>query len=276
MEKKAKEPFLAVLLSLILPGAGHVYAGKIKKGFFFFLALVFLKLCFTVYFLNPSIKLSNLLYAFILIATAFWVFVIIDSYLTAKKHNDSQQLTVSLRPSKRILFSAGILIVFIAYFLAGWFITRNILWFYEAHPDEMEPTVYKDDRVFVSLLAYKKSPPERGDIVLYRYPQEPSKIHMHRIIGFPGESVLLKDHLIFINGEQLEEKWAVKVRHYNAGKLARRKMPAVVVPQDSYYVLGDNAARSQDSRFWGCIPKSNLIGKVFKRYYPFNRSGPID
>jgi signal peptidase I len=99
---------------------------------------------------------------------------------------------------------------------------------------------------------------------------------MHRVVGLPGESVELKNHRILINKVQLEDDWAIKIRHYNRGKFAQKGSPSVIVPQDSYYILGDNSARSQDSRFWGCLARSDLIGKVFKRYFPLHRSGTIE
>lgn len=276
MGKKQKEPLAAILLSVILPGAGQAYAGEVKRGVVFFLAFVFLELCAAFYLLSPSVRLNAFSCVIILGLAAFWVFILKDSYLAAKKHNEAHGMKAGLTPKKKLMFSGGLLLVIAVYLLFTRFIVSNYLRFYNAPPDSMEPTIYKGEVLLVNLLSYKRSQPQRGDIVLYRYPKDPSRIYMNRIIGFPGESVLLKDHRIFINGEQLKDNWAVKVRHYNAGRLARRNMPPVAVPQDSYYVLGDNAARSQDSRFWGCVTKSSLIGKVFKRFYPFKRSGPID
>jgi signal peptidase I len=140
----------------------------------------------------------------------------------------------------------------------------------------MEPTIYQGERLLIDLQAYKASPPERGDIVLYRHPLKPGQLCLHRIVGFGGESVVLRDHKIVINGSKLTEPWAVKVRHYNGGPLARKGMKPVVVPQGSYYLLGDNASRSQDSRSWGCLPKELVLGRALKIYYPFERSGPVE
>jgi signal peptidase I len=140
----------------------------------------------------------------------------------------------------------------------------------------MEPTIFKQDRLLIDLKAYKKGVPKRGDVILYRYPLQKDKIYFHRIAGLPNESIEIKDHKIYINGIKLADSWAVKIRHYNGGKLSAKGARKEVIPQDSYYVLGDNSARSQDSRYWGALQKEYIIGKAVKIYYPFNRSSPVE
>ncbi len=169
-----------------------------------------------------------------------------------------------------------VLLVLVAPGLLISFLWAYVLRSFTALPDSMEPTIYAGDRMLVDLTAYKMAVPKRGDVVVYRYPKNPAKCYFHRIVAFPGESVELKDHRIRINGVELKEAWAIKVRHYNGGKLAKKGMKPVIVDPDSYYVLGDNAARSEDSRAWGFLPKKNVIGKAFKIYYPFDRLGPVE
>jgi signal peptidase I len=176
---------------------------------------------------------------------------------------------------KRKLFLAAIAGMAVLCLFAAWFVLNYLLFSFTVPPYSMEPSLYPGDRVFVNRLTYRSAIPHRGDIVVYRLPSEPSKVAIHRIIAFPGEAVVLKNHKIIINDIPLTEDWAVKIRHYNGGKLAKKGMKPVIVPQGQYYVLGDNSARSEDSRAWGALPKENIIGKAYRIYYPFNRSGSI-
>ena len=280
MDKKVKEPYFAFLLSMLLPGLGQVYAGKPIRGIFLFLIVAALNGGATVYFFNPATKVS----LYCVIPTVLSIVVVLwclfDSYFSAKRYNAAGGLKRIITPGVRIVFFAAIVSVPLVYYLAARpatsIIQARLCRFYIAPPNSMEPTIYKGERVLVDMTAYKKSAPKRGDVVIYRYPQEPGKIYLHRIVGFPGEAIELKDQKIVINGAKLTESWAAKIRHYNGGKLARKGMKAIVVPQDSYYVLGDDAARSQDSRYRGCLSKEYLIGKAYKIYYPFERSGPIE
>jgi len=264
-----------LLLSLVLPGLGQVYAGKLIKGIIFFLVIISLNLGLVLYFLDPATKITVFWFAAGLISLAIILFVIIDAFLAAKKYNSGHSLSGSITPGKKSSLVLAMVCVLGIYFLAALFFQGNLYRLYAVPPDAMEPTIYKGELVLVDLQAYKRSAVQRGDVVLYKYPQEPDKIYMHRIIGLPGESVLLKDQRVRINKIELKDDWALKIRHYNGGKLAKKGMPAVVVPENSFYVLGDNPARSQDSRYWGCLPKINLIGKAYKIFFPFNRSGPI-
>jgi signal peptidase I len=275
MDKKFKEPLVSLLLSLVLPGLGQIFAGKLIKGAIFFLAVISLNLGLALYFLNPATKITVFGFAAVLISLGIICFAAIDAYFSAKKYNSGHNFSGSITPGKRYLLVSAMVCVLGIYFLAALFFQGNFYRLYATPPDAMEPTLYRGELVLVDLRAYKRSAAQRGDVVLYKYPQEPEKIYMHRIIGLPGESVLLKEQRVLINKIELKDDWALKIRHYNGGKLAKKGMPAVIVPENYFYVLGDNAARSQDSRYWGCLSKENLIGKVYKVCFPFNRSGPV-
>lgn len=112
--------------------------------------------------------------------------------------------------------------------------------------------------------------PRRGDVVVFIYPEDPKKDFIKRLIGLEGETVELKNGTIYINGSALSEPLFSSRYYYNRGKFAQEG-EKIVVPKDSLFVLGDNSASSQDSRYWGFVPKKNILGKAILIYWPPRR-----
>lgn len=114
--------------------------------------------------------------------------------------------------------------------------------------------------------------PKRGDVIVFKAPNQargqPERDFIKRIIAVPGETVEIRDCTVFINGEPLDEPY-VRER-------ARSTNEAQTVPEDHYFVLGDNRNNSSDSRSWGMLPKENIIGKAFVTYWPFSGLGFVD
>ncbi len=145
----------------------------------------------------------------------------------------------------------------------------------------MRPTLMEGDRIMVNKFIYgAKLPftslnlpalrdPKRGDVVVFIYPEDPRRDFIKRLVAGPGETVEIKNGLIYVNDKPVENT-AFSRYYYNRGDygIAGRK---IVVPKDSYFVLGDNSASSQDSRYWGFVPRKNLLGGAFLIYWPLNR-----
>lgn len=127
----------------------------------------------------------------------------------------------------------------------------------------MEPTLVPGDRILVNRLAYRFWAPNRGDIVVFSYPLDPKRTFVKRIIALEGETVELRDNQVFINGQNLKESYLKAGDYPPYGPES--------IPKDKVLVLGDNRRQSGDSRDWGLLPKSDLIGKVWIIYYPFMR-----
>ncbi len=147
----------------------------------------------------------------------------------------------------------------------------------------MIPTFQVGDRIFVNKFIYgAKVPflninlpalrsPKRGDIIVFISPDTPQKDFVKRLIAVGGERVEIKDRRILINGKLVDEPYSVRsLDYYNSGDYGREGQ-VIEVPKDSYFVLGDNSASSRDSRFWGFVPKKNLLGKVILIYWPLHR-----
>jgi signal peptidase I len=130
----------------------------------------------------------------------------------------------------------------------------------------MEPTLQKGNFVIVNKIAYQLGSPGRGDIVVFRYPPNPSEQYIKRIIGLPGEQVNINGGQVYINGEILIEPY-LSDSTMRGGEWQ--------VPAESYFVLGDNRNNSSDSRVWGMVPEENLIGKAMVIYWPPDRWGVL-
>ena len=135
-------------------------------------------------------------------------------------------------------------------------------------PNEaMVPVLLPGDQVIVHKAAYDGVAPQRGDIVVYRYPDEYGKLFIHRVIGLPGDQVQISDQTVMINGELLEESYVQHTdRSMPAGNV-RDHLGPVTVPSDTYFVMGDNREESLDSRFLGSIQKEQLLGQVVFVYW---------
>jgi signal peptidase I len=113
-------------------------------------------------------------------------------------------------------------------------------------------------------------PPKRGDVIVFIYPEDKSKDFIKRLVGLPGDQIEIKGGSIYINALPAPEVIFNQIYYYNRGQLALSG-EKIVVPENSYFVLGDNSATSKDSRYWGFVPKNNLLGKAMIVYWPPQR-----
>jgi len=160
---------------------------------------------------------------------------------------------------------------------------------YNIPSGSMKPTLLVGDFILVNKLVYRFSEPQRGDIVVFKYPIDPNIDFIKRIIALPGEEVEVRNNQIFINGkplplievgrgeengvrkviyeEVLPEGIKHKVQFYEDFPFSKRDFGPVVVPPNHYFVMGDNRDNSEDSRYWGFLPRENIVGKAFVIYF---------
>jgi signal peptidase I len=139
----------------------------------------------------------------------------------------------------------------------------------------MMPTLEMGDFVLVNRLTYRIEDPERGDVVVFAYPRDPSKLFVKRIIGIAGDLVEARDKEMYLNGESLTEDYVVHTdpRVFPAELSSRDVFGPVSVPPNSVFVLGDNRDNSHDSRFYGAIATHHIKGKVFSIYASWDAEG---
>src|SRR5579859_317866 len=133
---------------------------------------------------------------------------------------------------------------------------------YRVDGHSMEPTLQDQQYILVNKAAYLFHPPERGDIIVFAYPVDPSQDYIKRIVGIPGDHVVVDQNgLVFINSTQLHETYlTAPTNPYEPTDLK--------LGPGQYFVLGDNRGDSSDSRVWGPVPRQNIIGKAWFVYWP--------
>lgn len=133
----------------------------------------------------------------------------------------------------------------------------------------MEETFATGQYLIVDQLTYHFEEPKRGDIVIFRYPNDPSKYFIKRVIGLPGDTVTITDGNVTITNDSetfqspLSEPYVASANRSN-GSLER------TLGDGEYFVMGDNRGASSDSRAWGTLPRENIVGRAFVRLFPFN------
>lgn len=133
----------------------------------------------------------------------------------------------------------------------------------------MMPSLNDQERIFINKFVYRIEPIQRGDIVVFRYPRDPSKSFIKRVIGVAGDHVRIVDGRVYVNGKFLVEDYVPGVYE------DERSFPDIVVPADSYFVLGDHRSLSNDSRDFGPVPAGYIYGKAVFGYWPVDKVGPL-
>jgi signal peptidase I len=133
----------------------------------------------------------------------------------------------------------------------------------------MQSTLFEGHRLIENKITYRFSEPKRGDIVVTHGPEYPERL-IKRVIGLPGETIDFADGHVVIDGKVLEED-------YTQGSSNRRSMEMpLTIPEDTYFLMGDNREHSVDSRDLGTIPSSSIEGKASFRFWPFSLMGTLD
>ena len=135
------------------------------------------------------------------------------------------------------------------------------------------PTVSSLERMLLPVRTIK-----RGDVIVFKYPEEPSRDFIKRVIGLPGETLELRDKKVSINGQPLDEPYvhfleAASDGQEVTGSHVREQYGPVRIPEGQYFVMGDNRDNSQDSRYWGFLPRHYIKGKALMIYWSYD-SGP--
>lgn len=148
-------------------------------------------------------------------------------------------------------------------FLLAQLVMVSVAQAFQVEQYSMEPTLLPHDRVLVNKFIYRFREPHRGDVIVLRYPRDPGRNYIKRIVALPGDLVEIKAGHLLINGVQLEELY---VNGAPSGDYGPETVPA-----DSFFVLGDNRNNSEDSRAFGFLKREQVVGQAVLIYWPPNR-----
>ena len=139
---------------------------------------------------------------------------------------------------------------------------------YRVEGFSMEPNLHTGQYILVDKVSYRVGNPDRGDVVVIRFPLDPKRDFVKRIIALPGETIEIHDRRVFVDGHALNEPYISVPGTYRYEKKQ--------VPENHFYVLGDNRDNSHDSHIWDWLPREYIIGKARLSYWPWQYAGVID
>lgn len=168
-------------------------------------------------------------------------------------------------------YAESLLIAFVLAMIIRTFIVQA----YKIPTGSMNPTLIEGDRILVNKFIYRFRQPERAEVIVFKYPENPRLAFIKRLVAFENEQVEIRDGRIFIDSEHAAENQISSRFYYNRGAYGVAG-DTITVPDQTFYVLGDNSANSRDSRYWGFVPKKNLIGKAMLIYWPLHRMSLIE
>lgn len=143
----------------------------------------------------------------------------------------------------------------------------------------MQPNFHDGEYILTDKISYRFSNPQRGDVIIFKSPTDQEVDFIKRIIGLPGEKVKISDGKIIIFNNEHKDGFVLNEAYATNGPTSggqdAPQNTEVSIGSDQYFVLGDNRIESFDSRSWGMLPKGNIIGKAWLRYWPLNKLGFI-
>lgn len=174
-----------------------------------------------------------------------------------QKESSSKKFFAFLWEISKIAIVALVIVLPIRYFLFQPFIVKG---------ESMMPNFQSGNYLIVDEISYRFSEPQRGDVIVFKYPKDTTQRFIKRVVGIPGESVEVKNGQVTIT--QTDGKSFILSESYLPADLKTYGDTSVKLNPDEYFVLGDNREYSYDSRAWGVVPRADIIGKAFLRIFP--------
>ncbi|KPJ73414.1 hypothetical protein AMJ48_01510 [Parcubacteria bacterium DG_74_1] len=140
--------------------------------------------------------------------------------------------------------------------------------------ESMTPAFENGDYLIIDEISYRFQDPQRGEVIVFKYPNDPSQRYIKRIIGLPGETVEIKDGIVAISNQK--EPYVLDESDYLPSDIFTPGEILISLAEDEYFVLGDNRRASADSRRWGSLARQNIIGRVLLRAWPFTAFAKIE
>jgi len=178
---------------------------------------------------------------------------------------------ISLKNNSRFKFLVDLAEIIIIAFALSWLLRTFVIEGRIVPTGSMLPTIQLNDQIMVDKFFFKHfGEIERGDIIVFKPPKaaHATDDFIKRVIGLPGDTIEIKGHQTYVNGEPIDEPYLLEAANEDFGP--------VVVPEGHLFVMGDNRNNSDDSRKWGFLPIENVSGKALFCYWPLNHFGKIE
>lgn len=276
-----RNPVLAFFLALFFPGAGHVYNGQLKKGVLFLLISLILPVILG--FTRIGIYFTGF-FLILIIDFSFRIYVIYDAVKNAKRLK-----IFSTKPYNTWYYYLLTIIVISAVF---WFYNYNSIvgvQSYKIPTTSNQPTIQLGDKVVADLKAFNNSKPNYGDIVIFQK-KDSLNPWIYRVVGLPNDRLEIQNNFLTINGKKCKTQFIKEttsddfyVNEYeeelpnghkhkfytfkNPFEDSKNVVSEIIIPANSYYLIGDNRDNAMDSRYIGTITKEEIIGKVMFSYW---------
>lgn len=269
MENKPRKKWIAVLFTILTTGLGHIYCGRVKRGIIFILIPITATVtAFLVLKVYPSFLL---LISFLTICIIYLIYCIFDVIKIAQK----QSVHYETKKFNRwyIYLALYTIVIAIPQPLSGEYIKQNIVQAFKIPSGSMIPTLQIGDMLLAKTDKESKSNINRGDLIIFKYPMDRTKIYIKRVIAIEGETISIKDKKVSINHSIFNEPYIINTdsRIFKQTKTPRDNMAPIEVPANSFFVMGDNRDNTHDSRFWGFVKELDIIGKPTILYWSWDK-----
>jgi signal peptidase I len=253
---------IALFLSLAMAGLGHMYNGRIRKGAVLYAGLLAIDVC---------AGLAGIIYSFegacagLAVAIGLTVAIGIDAALGSIKCQE-----IELKPYNRWYFYA---ICFVVSFAISELWLDPLLFQVERFKipsASMEPALVLGDHIVMKSRPYQDGKtPNRGEVVVFPYPKDPTKTFINRIVALEGEKLEIRNKALYINDKELEDPWGISLSRtaLSGNKVPRDNFGPIIIPDGCIFVTGDNRDFSNDSRFWGPVEIKDVQGKALYIYW---------
>jgi len=260
---------LAVVLSLAVPGAGHVLRGALRRGIAWAVGLVAFAPALVLLLPNSIVTLAVVIAGGLLGRVA----CAIDAALV---ETTRPRWTVVVTTTGGFVAAA---------MLFGFVVDTPLRAYYKANYREafgissasMAPALLVGDYVIADKAVYRSRPPGRGDVVVFKYPVDERRDFIKRIVGMPGDQIHVRGRQVIVNGVPLSEPYVMPA---GAGSPVAEERcgytygcDPILVPPNAYFMMGDNREHSQDSRDWGFVRGEKIVGRVTTVYYSWDGDG---
>ena len=295
-----REPLIALLLSVLAPGLGHIYCGKPAKGLvLFFLGFVFVPIMVFCPQNVSSVFILTAILASIILLIAVFFYAVVDAWFLAKRIDEHYEVK---KYNQWYLYVLVIIISLSYPPVMSYSIRQSLIQAYVMAAGSMLPNLLVKDYVILNKTAYRHRLPEIGDVIAFRPPNDRNRIYVKRIVALPGDTIEVKGNILYINdmplqyrkvaplkymkvspdsssviesgtaGEIVEEirsNTSYRIQLINSsGANSSADFAKTTVPDTYFFVLGDNRANSLDSRHFGPVPLADILGKIDFIYLP--------